>query len=678
MRGLPHYPLVPLVQCIAMNLEAARLTSPDVTVAGVALNTSRLPADAAEALCAATPPTSWACPARIRCAWASTGSSSGFWHAFPDRHGRALPARPSVRHLAGDTRTRPKSSPSRCTRMGMPAAARARPYARYGETPDSALARIEGVRDAVERGMTRAALQAALPPGAARNAPRLRLVGPRGAAARHLGPGDARPRAGGCAHRRAHRRDRHAGGDARRCRAPRRRAPGQGQAGARASRRAAARGARRASEARLIVDANESWDKVLLVGLQPLLAELAVEFVEQPLPAGEDMALVGFRPLVPLCADESCHVAADVARLADRYQCVNIKLDKTGGLTGALELLAAARAAGTKVMLAAWSRHRSRSPRPGRWRRRQTGSIATDPGGCARTGSAARASRTDSSFRPSPASGAELERGGGAPGVSRRCGRGRHPRHRRARRRARRSDMARARRTCRPRHRPPDRRAHALRRRQHHQELRRDGGARAGGRGQLVALPRAPATCSIRRCCRGVANAPAATVDGLLTHHAGVPSWEDQPAWQRAARGAGIDSARRWGAADGLDFVRGAAPVAAPGSYAYSNSHTTLLGLMIEAATGRSCGRGDPPTGDRPFRAGKRASRRVRAPGARPGAPPLSLRHGGVPGRRGACPRVPAGSARADRRDGVDARVRMGRRRPGPAPRTTCCASRWG
>ncbi len=63
------------------------------------------------------------------------------------------------------------------------------------------------------------------------------------------------------------------------------------------------------------------------------------------------MALDGFRPLVPLCADESCHVAADVARLAGRYQCVNIKLDKTGGLTGALELLAAARAAGRKVML---------------------------------------------------------------------------------------------------------------------------------------------------------------------------------------------------------------------------------------------------------------------------------------------------------------------------------------
>lgn len=88
---------------------------------------------------------------------------------------------------------------------------------------------------------------------------------------------------------------------------------------------------------------------------------------------------------------------------------------------------------------------------------------------------------------------------------------------------------------------------------------------------------------------RDIANAPAATVDGLLTHHAGVPSWEDQPAWQRAARGAGIDPARRWGPSDSLDFVRGAAPAAAPGSYAYSNSHTTLLGLMIEAVTGRTC-----------------------------------------------------------------------------------------
>lgn len=88
---------------------------------------------------------------------------------------------------------------------------------------------------------------------------------------------------------------------------------------------------------------------------------------------------------------------------------------------------------------------------------------------------------------------------------------------------------------------------------------------------------------------QGIANASTATLDGLLTHHAGVPSWEDEPAWQRAARGAGIDPGRAWGAADGLDFVRGAASVAAPGSYAYSNSHTTLLGLMIEAVTGRNC-----------------------------------------------------------------------------------------
>jgi L-alanine-DL-glutamate epimerase-like enolase superfamily enzyme len=69
------------------------------------------------------------------------------------------------------------------------------------------------------------------------------------------------------------------------------------------------------------------------------------------LPAGDDAALEGYVPLVPICADESCHVAADLARLRARYAMVNIKLDKTGGLTEALDLLAGARAAGMGVMV---------------------------------------------------------------------------------------------------------------------------------------------------------------------------------------------------------------------------------------------------------------------------------------------------------------------------------------
>ncbi|WP_343520238.1 dipeptide epimerase, partial [Sphingomonas sp.] len=102
---------------------------------------------------------------------------------------------------------------------------------------------------------------------------------------------------------------------------------------------------------RLVVDANESWTMVQVEALQPVLAELGVEFLEQPLPAAEDGALEGFKGLVPICADESCHVAADLDRLVARYQMVNIKLDKTGGLTEALDLLAGARARGLGLMV---------------------------------------------------------------------------------------------------------------------------------------------------------------------------------------------------------------------------------------------------------------------------------------------------------------------------------------
>jgi L-alanine-DL-glutamate epimerase-like enolase superfamily enzyme len=73
--------------------------------------------------------------------------------------------------------------------------------------------------------------------------------------------------------------------------------------------------------------------------------------LEQPLPAAEDHQLAGFAPLVPICADESCHVTADLERLKPLYQAVNIKLDKTGGLTEALRLYDAARAAGMTVMV---------------------------------------------------------------------------------------------------------------------------------------------------------------------------------------------------------------------------------------------------------------------------------------------------------------------------------------
>ncbi len=103
-------------------------------------------------------------------------------------------------------------------------------------------------------------------------------------------------------------------------------------------------------ETAIIVDANEGWRAEETETLAGELAALGVRMIEQPLPATEDAALAGIRAPVPFCADESCHVGSDVAALRDRYGMVNIKLDKTGGLTGALELLAQAREAGMAVM----------------------------------------------------------------------------------------------------------------------------------------------------------------------------------------------------------------------------------------------------------------------------------------------------------------------------------------
>jgi L-alanine-DL-glutamate epimerase-like enolase superfamily enzyme len=104
-------------------------------------------------------------------------------------------------------------------------------------------------------------------------------------------------------------------------------------------------------EAELIVDANQSWTVELLAEVGADLAGLGVRMIEQPLPRGKDAALRGLSCPVPIFADESCHVAADVAALCGLYQGVNIKLDKTGGLTEALALAHAARAAGMGVMV---------------------------------------------------------------------------------------------------------------------------------------------------------------------------------------------------------------------------------------------------------------------------------------------------------------------------------------
>ena len=101
---------------------------------------------------------------------------------------------------------------------------------------------------------------------------------------------------------------------------------------------------------RMIVDPNESWTIDEVSGLQQLLMDLRVDLLEQPLPAGEDQALAGFVSAVPIAADESVHGVGDLASLPDGYGVVNIKLDKTGGLTAAIELAREARERGLGVM----------------------------------------------------------------------------------------------------------------------------------------------------------------------------------------------------------------------------------------------------------------------------------------------------------------------------------------
>lgn len=224
------------------------------------------------------------------------------------------------------------------------------PYPRYGESVESALAEIEAARAAIEAGAGRAELLGLLPPGAARNAVdcalwdlEARLAGR--SVAELIGapePGrlvsaltvsiDTPPAMGVAAHRIADAPLIKIKVDATipdtQIRAVRQGAP----------------------NARLIVDPNESWDRQLLEAMEPVLIEHRVDLLEQPLPAGPDEALEGLSYAVPICADESVHVAADLDRVARHYTHVNVKLDKSGGLTAALELAHAARARGLGLM----------------------------------------------------------------------------------------------------------------------------------------------------------------------------------------------------------------------------------------------------------------------------------------------------------------------------------------
>ncbi|MEM7226494.1 MAG: N-acetyl-D-Glu racemase DgcA [Pseudomonadota bacterium] len=226
-----------------------------------------------------------------------------------------------------------------------------RPYARYDESVESVTAQIEGLRDDLAQGLDRAALQARLPAGAARNAldcafwdlevkqsgkpvwQLLDLPAPAPLTTAYTLSLDSPEAMGAAARENANRpllKLKLAGPDD-------------------LARVAAVR--ENAPDARLIVDANEGWTRATAEGLIPALAELGVELIEQPLPAGADAGLDGLARPVKLAADESCHDRASLPALAGRYDVVNIKLDKTGGLTEALALKIAAEAAGFGIMV---------------------------------------------------------------------------------------------------------------------------------------------------------------------------------------------------------------------------------------------------------------------------------------------------------------------------------------
>ncbi|MGR3270314.1 dipeptide epimerase [Thalassococcus profundi] len=221
------------------------------------------------------------------------------------------------------------------------------PYARYDETLDSVTAEIEGLPDRFDR----AALYDLLPAGAARNAVDCALWD---LAAKQAGrrvwdlaglaapgpeitaytlsldtPEKMQTQAAKHAHRPLLKIKLGTPDDMPRLEAVRAGAP----------------------EARIIIDANEGWSAEVYADLAPHLLRLGVSLVEQPLPAGEDDALIGIDRPIPVCADESCHDRASLAALKGKYDVVNIKLDKTGGLTEALALRNAARAEGYDVMV---------------------------------------------------------------------------------------------------------------------------------------------------------------------------------------------------------------------------------------------------------------------------------------------------------------------------------------
>lgn len=225
------------------------------------------------------------------------------------------------------------------------------PYARYGETSETVVAAIEAARPALEAGIGLDELQRIMPAGAARNAVDCALWdlqakrSGRSVASTVLKadlraldtaytislgtPDEMAERTRAVADRTVLKVKVGGEGDADRMRAVRDAAPG----------------------ARLIIDANEGWTEANLSANMLAAAAIGASLVEQPLPADRDAALASIPHPVPVCADESVHKTGDLAALRDRYDFVNLKLDKTGGLTEGLLFVEAARAEGFGLMV---------------------------------------------------------------------------------------------------------------------------------------------------------------------------------------------------------------------------------------------------------------------------------------------------------------------------------------
>ena len=225
------------------------------------------------------------------------------------------------------------------------------PYARYGETVDGVIETIQSLREDLRNGLTRQDLQSRLEPGAARNAvdcafwdleaKRAGELAHVMAGVPHIGPEITaytlslaepdvmRAKAAEHAKRPLLKIKLGGEGDLARLQAVREGAP----------------------DTDIIIDANEGWDADTYRTLAPELVDLGVRMVEQPMPAGDDDALLEVERVLPVCADESCHDRHSLAALKGKYDLINIKLDKTGGLTEALKLRAEAEAMGFGIMV---------------------------------------------------------------------------------------------------------------------------------------------------------------------------------------------------------------------------------------------------------------------------------------------------------------------------------------